>query len=108
MHCTKMVKYFFAMQHNSRKTAMKVLLRLAHLLAGNLGSAVSSGKSRQVSLTLGKPENHRGQPVLHSLWTTILSIPGGLDGSHLLQTGVSPSATILTAVAAFLLLLTKI
>jgi hypothetical protein len=49
-----------------------------------------------------------GPSVFCSLWTTILSLPGGTDGSHLLQTGISPSATVLMAIAAFLLLLTKI
>jgi hypothetical protein len=48
------------------------------------------------------------KPLFCSLWTMLLSIPVGLDGSHLMQTGITPSATVVTAIAAFLLLLTKI
>jgi hypothetical protein len=46
--------------------------------------------------------------MLNSFWATVLSLPGGLDGGHLIQTGISPNATLFTAIAAFLLLLTKI
>lgn len=46
--------------------------------------------------------------MLSSFWATVLSLPSGLDGGHLIQTGISPNATLFTAIAAFLLLLTKI
>jgi hypothetical protein len=46
-------------------------------------------------------------PMLCSIWTAIFSLPGGLEGGHLIQTGISPNGTLLTAIAAFLLLLTK-
>jgi hypothetical protein len=49
-----------------------------------------------------------GLPMLNSIWAAIFFLPGGLDGGHLIQTGVSPNGTLLTAIAAFLLLLTKI
>jgi hypothetical protein len=42
-----------------------------------------------------------------SLWAAIFSLPSGLEGGHLIQTGISPNGTLLTAIAAFLLLLTK-
>jgi hypothetical protein len=46
--------------------------------------------------------------MLSSLLSTLFSLPIALDGSHLMQVGMSPNATLLTAIAAFLLLLTKI
>jgi hypothetical protein len=45
--------------------------------------------------------------MFSSIWAAIFSLPGGLDGGHLIQTGISPNGTLLTAIAAFLLLLTK-
>jgi len=45
--------------------------------------------------------------MFSSVWAAIFSLPGGLDGGHLIQTGISPNGTLLAAIAAFLLLLTK-
>jgi hypothetical protein len=60
------------------------------------------------SLAGKSAENISEVGVAGALWSTILLLPDGLAGTHLLQTGISPNATVLTAIAAFLLLLTKI
>jgi hypothetical protein len=65
-------------------------------------------RSSHLRPRLKKAVSYGGPPMLCSLWATIFSLPTGLDGGHLIQTGISPNATLLTAIAAFLLLLTKI
>jgi hypothetical protein len=80
-----------------------------YLRAGNHASAmISVGKGSLSPSRKKKSAEISEVSVAGALWSTIFLLPGGLEGAHLLQTGISPNATVLTAIAAFLLLLTKI
>src|SRR5215211_750564 len=112
MQCTKSRQDFFALQHTPLKTWANLLKASSAALCLRTGNHVSAmmqeGRVVALSSWRGRSAKISEVGVANALWSTILLLPGGLEGAHLLQTGISPNATVLTAIAAFLLLLTKI
>jgi hypothetical protein len=116
MQCTIARQEDFALQHKLMNSwAIPRVLQpdgaIFYLLVTNLrrSSALEvHGSSHCISVGSSNALLVFGAGVLDSLLSVLLSVSGGLEGAHFSAAGLWPNATVLTAIAAFLLLFTRV